>query len=100
MNGLYDFTSYRLETVNDDVLTKLHDKRKQLNIFDKIYLMKLYAERRIDRYGATSSIFEDLIADHLVSISGVRWKQRRVNAGEGSTPTSDLVLRLSNLNDG
>lgn len=124
-DGLYDFTSREMAPVNNKVASFYQNKIRTIPLDDRIIDMKHLKTYFGEKYSAVPSRFESVIADHLVSSNGIKWKQRSVKfdkdamdatsntdvvetsmmpASQPPTPspklpTSDLVVKLTRLED-
>ena len=85
-NGDYDFTSHTLKSVATDVKTTLEEKVKKISLDEKITVMRNFAPSGKNNFDPVASVYEGLIADHLMSDGGVKWEQRSVS-------TADLSLK-------
>lgn len=74
--GGYNFTKYHLCPVNLEVAVELQKRVKKISLDDRILALQSYGETGNNKFGSIPSIYESVIADHLTSLDGVRWKQR------------------------
>ena len=100
--GDYNFTRYTLKSVAPDVEATLEQKLKQISQAEKINVMKRFVTSGTNKFDSVASVYEDLIAEHLASVGGVKWEQRGVSmAGPKSVPaasraaTAKLKLKLA-----
>jgi hypothetical protein len=83
-DGVFDFTSHSLKTVAPDVKTTLENRLNSLSLMEKIYAMRLFSQTGMNKFSSVATIYESLVADHLLSDYGVSWKQRRVVIADSS----------------
>jgi hypothetical protein len=98
-DGEMAFRKYRLDFVNDSVYLKIKDKLLKGDLDDKAVALA-----RNDETGsmadACPKLYESLLAGHLTSHSGVRWKKREVSAcheEKGNIEWTDFSLKLDDI---
>ena len=90
-NGDYVFTSHKLKSVAPDVKTTLKEKVKQINLVEKISVMRHFVAFGKNKFDSVASVYEDLIADHLASDGGVEWEQRSVSTADPSVNAKQVT---------
>ena len=83
-DGVFDFTSHSLKTVAPDVKTTLENRLNSLSLMEKIDAMRRLSQTGMNKFDSAATIYESLVADHLLSDYGVSWKQRRVVIADSS----------------
>jgi hypothetical protein len=73
-SGVYGFTSFVLAPVAADVESRLHLRVKEISLNDRIKELQRYSSTGINKFGAVPSIFESVVADHL--LRGVKRRKR------------------------
>ena len=112
-SGVYDFSKMGLSLVNQEIKKKLQDRLEKLSLNERARELKRHSETGVDKFGTAPAIFESVVADHLTSISGVKWKRRSSTGSAGKTeankmttlsppplPTSPLKVKLTKIHEG
>jgi len=96
--GANAFREWNIDFISDEAMKKVKAQLKKLSLDEKRRLLMKNDENSMFMEKQSAVWFEELIAESLISLSGVSWRRRVVS--DGNNQFSDFPLRLIKLEEG